>query len=139
MSFKILDMCVGSYLTTNRIHIISTIFVHKNRLYCVKKLLLILDIIIVSTFEHVYIIILWCLIDFSAMNDNANVLFEMLFLSGKLLYFIETWKSTCRSQSCKTKLDFLLLVQIYPKVFCEIFWMLEMRFHSLSRSLLIDF
>ena len=36
MSFKILIMCVGSYLTPNRTHIFSTICVHKKRFFCVK-------------------------------------------------------------------------------------------------------
>ena len=40
---------------------------------------------ILSTFEHVYIITHWYLIDFSEMNDNGNVLFEILLLSDKLL------------------------------------------------------
>ena len=30
MAFKILDICVGSYLTPNGTHIFSTICVHKN-------------------------------------------------------------------------------------------------------------
>ena len=34
MSFKILHMCVGSYLTPNRTHIFSTICVHKKILLC---------------------------------------------------------------------------------------------------------
>ena len=46
---------------------------------------MILDIMIPSTFEHVYIVIQWYLIDFSEMNDNGNVLFEILLLSDKLL------------------------------------------------------
>ena len=40
---------------------------------------------ILSTFEHVYIATQWYLIDFSEMNDNGNVLFEILLLSDKLL------------------------------------------------------
>ena len=40
---------------------------------------------ILSTFEHVYIVTQWYLIDFSEMNDNGNVLFEILLLSDKLL------------------------------------------------------
>ena len=36
MSFKILHMCVGSYLTPNRTHILSTTCSQK-RLFCVKK------------------------------------------------------------------------------------------------------
>ena len=40
---------------------------------------------IISTFEHVYIVTQWYLIDFSEMNDNGNVLFEILLLSDKLL------------------------------------------------------
>ena len=39
---------------------------------------------ILSTFEH-YIVTQWYLIDFSEMNDNFNVLFEILLLSDKLL------------------------------------------------------
>ena len=31
---------------------------------------MILDIMILSTFEHVYIVTQWYLIDFSEMNDN---------------------------------------------------------------------
>ena len=85
MSFKILHMCVGSYLTPNRTRFFSTICVHKKRFFCVKKLIMILDIMILSTFEHVYIVTQWCLIDFSEMNDNGNVLFEILLLSDKLL------------------------------------------------------
>ena len=46
---------------------------------------MILDIMILSTFEHVYIVTQWYLIDFSEMNDNGNVLFEILLLSDKLL------------------------------------------------------
>ena len=46
---------------------------------------MILDIMIPSTFEHVYIVTQWYLIDFSKMNDNGNVLFEILLLSDKLL------------------------------------------------------
>ena len=38
-----------------------------------------------STFEHVYIVTQWYLIDFSEMNDNGNVLFEILLISDKLL------------------------------------------------------
>ena len=40
---------------------------------------------ILSTFEHVYIVTQWYLIDFSEMNDNGNVLFQILLLSDKLL------------------------------------------------------
>ena len=40
---------------------------------------------ILSTFEHVYIVTQWYLIDFSEMNDNGNVLFEILLLFDKLL------------------------------------------------------
>ena len=40
---------------------------------------------ILSTFEHVYIVTQWYLIDFSEVNDNGNVLFEILLLSDKLL------------------------------------------------------
>ena len=39
---------------------------------------------ILSTFEHVYIVTQWYLIDFSEMNDNGHVLFEILLLSDKL-------------------------------------------------------
>ena len=38
-----------------------------------------------STFEHVYIVTQWYLIDFNEMNDNGNVLFEILLQSDKLL------------------------------------------------------
>ena len=41
------------------------------------------DVMILSTFVHVYIITQWCLIGFSEMNDNGNVLFEGLLPSGK--------------------------------------------------------
>ena len=41
--------------------------------------------------EHVYVITAWYLIDFSKMNDNENVLFEILLLSRKLLH-LATWK-----------------------------------------------
>ena len=34
MSFKILHMCVGSYLTPKCTHIFSTIYVHKKILLC---------------------------------------------------------------------------------------------------------
>ena len=81
---EILHMCVGSYLTPNRTHIFSTICVQKKILLC-KKLIMILDIMILSTFEHVYIVTQWYLIDCSEMNDNGNVLFEILLLSVKLL------------------------------------------------------
>ena len=40
---------------------------------------------ILSTYEHVYIVTQWYLIDFNEMNDNGNVLFEILLLSDKLL------------------------------------------------------
>ena len=40
---------------------------------------------ILLTFKHVYIVTQWYLIDFSEMNDNGNVLFEILLLSDKLL------------------------------------------------------
>ena len=40
---------------------------------------------ILSTFEHVYIVTQWYLIDFSKTNDKGNVLFEILLLSDKLL------------------------------------------------------
>ena len=40
---------------------------------------------ILSTFEHVYIVTQWYPIDFSEMNDNKNVLFEILLLSDKFL------------------------------------------------------
>ena len=40
---------------------------------------------ILSTFEHVYIITQWYLIDFNEMNDDGNGLFEILLLSDKLL------------------------------------------------------
>ena len=46
---------------------------------------MILDIMILSTFEHVYIVTQWYLIDFSKTNDKGNVLFEILLLSDKLL------------------------------------------------------
>ena len=46
---------------------------------------MILDIRILSTYEHVYIVTQWYLIDFNEMNDNGNVLFEILLLSDKLL------------------------------------------------------
>ena len=46
---------------------------------------MILDIMIPSTFKHVYIFTQWYLIDYSEMNDNGNVLFEILLLSNKLL------------------------------------------------------
>ena len=73
MSFKILHMCVGSYLTPNRTRIFSTICVHKKDSFVQKKLIMILDIMILSTFEHVYIVTQWYLIDFSELNDNENV------------------------------------------------------------------
>ena len=87
-------MCVASYLTPNRTHIISAICVHKKRIYCLKKLLLILNVMILSTFEHVYIITAWWVIDFSEMNDSRNVLFEILLLFGKLLATLAAWKSS---------------------------------------------
>ena len=40
---------------------------------------------ILLTFEHVYIVTQWYLIDFNEMNDNWNVLFDILLLSDKLL------------------------------------------------------
>ena len=40
---------------------------------------------ILLTFEHIYIVTQWYLIDFNEMNDNGNVLFEILLLSDKLL------------------------------------------------------
>ena len=43
------------------------------------------DILILLTFKHVYIVTQWYLKDFSEMNDNGNVLFEILLLSDKLL------------------------------------------------------
>ena len=46
---------------------------------------MILDIKILSTFEHVYIVTQRYLIDFSEMNDKGNVLVEILLLSDKLL------------------------------------------------------
>ena len=39
---------------------------------------MILDVMIPLTFEHLYIITAWFLIDFSERNDNGNVLFEIL-------------------------------------------------------------
>ena len=78
MCLKILDMCGGSYLTPNCTHIFSTIFVHKKKFILCKKLLKILDVMILLTFEHLYIITAWFLIDFSERNDNGNVLFEIL-------------------------------------------------------------
>ena len=40
---------------------------------------------VLSTFEHLLIVTQWYLIDFSEMNDNGNVLFEIVLLSDKLL------------------------------------------------------
>ena len=55
---------------------------------------MILDIMILSTFEHVYIVTQRYLIGFSEMNNNLNVLFEILLLSDKLLEaYLATWKS----------------------------------------------
>ena len=84
MSFKILHMCVGSYLTPNRTYI-SQQFVFTKKILLCKKLIMILDIMIPSTFERVYIVTQWYLIDLSEMNDNGNVLFEILLQSDKLL------------------------------------------------------
>ena len=67
-------------------HTFSQQFVFTKIILLCKKPLMILDVMILSTFEHVYIITQWYLIDFSEMNDNLNVLFEVLLLSGKLLY-----------------------------------------------------
>ena len=75
------SMCLGSYLTPNRTHN----FCSQNRFFYVKKLIMILDIMILATFEHVYIVTQWYLIDISEMNDHRNVLFEILLLSDKLL------------------------------------------------------
>ena len=66
VSFKILDMCVGSYLIPNLTPIISTRqLCSQKRFYCVKRLPLILDVMILSTFEHEYIITSWCPTEFS--------------------------------------------------------------------------
>ena len=43
------------------------------------------NVLSLSTFKHVYIVTQCYLIDFSERNDNGNVLFEILFLSDKLL------------------------------------------------------
>ena len=56
MSLKIMHMCVGLYLTPNRTHIFSTILCSQKRFFCVKNLIMILDIMILPTFEHVYIV-----------------------------------------------------------------------------------
>ena len=53
----------------------------QKRFYSVEKLLLTLGFMIISKFEHVYIITAWCLIDFTEMNDSLNVLLEILLLS----------------------------------------------------------
>ena len=53
---------------------------------------MILNIMILSTFEHVHIVKQWYPKNFSEMNDNGNALFVCLFLSGKLLYL-----ATCKS------------------------------------------
>ena len=47
-----------------------------------NKLLLILDVTILSIFEH---ITGWCLINFNGKYNNGNILFELL--SGKLLCY----------------------------------------------------
>ena len=49
-------------------------------------LLLTLGVMIISTFEHVYIITAWRLTYFNEMNDSENVLLKSLLLSGKSPY-----------------------------------------------------
>ena len=63
-------------------HFLNNLCSQKKIILC-KKLIMILDILILSTFEHVYIVTHWYLIGFSEMNDNGNVLFEILLLSDK--------------------------------------------------------
>ena len=81
-------MSLGSYLTPS-----LTQFVFIKKILSCKKLLLILDVLILLTFEHVHIITAWCLIDFSEINDNGNFYLVFIFLlPGKLLY-LAIWKS----------------------------------------------
>ena len=78
MCLKILDMCGGgSYLTPNRTQLLNNMCSQKKFLLC-KKLLMMLDVMILLTFEHLYIITAWFLIGFSERNENGNVLFEIL-------------------------------------------------------------
>ena len=74
-------ICVWVFDPKPHTHFLNNLCSQK-RFFCVKKLIMILFL---STFEHVYIVTQWYLIDFSEMNDNGNVLFEILLLSDKLL------------------------------------------------------
>ena len=68
-----------------------------------------------NIWTYTHIIRAWCLIDFSEMNDNGNVLFAILLLPGKLLYLaIYRNPLCCRSYSLKKKGISMLLVKIYP-------------------------
>ena len=48
---------------------------------------MILDVMILSTFEHSYTIRQWYLIDFSEMNENGHILFERLYLGNMEMAF----------------------------------------------------
>ena len=62
---------------------------------------------IISTFEHVYIITAWCITDFSdSGNDSENVLFAVYLLSAKSLY-VATYNPLAADQiAVKTKEGF---------------------------------
>ena len=91
---------------------------------------------ILSTFEHVYIVTQWYLIDFSEMNDNGNVWFEILLLSDKLLV-LSNMEIAFAADNTAIKQN--LAGRNVPLSICSIFFMLKLRFLSFSRSRLIDF
>ena len=77
-----LDICVGLYLTPNRMHVISVCVQKEKLLSKEARMLWILSVMNLSTFEQVYIITGWCLTDCSEMHDNGTALYEVLILSG---------------------------------------------------------
>ena len=91
---------------------------------------------IISTFEHVYIVTQWYLIDFSEMNDNGNVLFEILLLSDKLLV-LSNMEIAFAADNTAVKQNVAGLN--IPLSILSKFFMMKLRFLSFSRSRLIDF
>ena len=107
-----------------------SLFLQK-KFICVRKLLLILDVVTSYTLVHVHVITAWCLIDFSKMKDNENLLFEILLLTSKFSKVSMKIPFCCRSYSSKEK-DFHVTGP-NTRTLCQL--KLEPSFHSLSRSL----
>ena len=73
---------MGLYLTPNHMHVISVCVKKEKLLSKEARMLWILAVMNLSTFEHVYIITGGRLIDCSEMHDNRTALYEVLILSG---------------------------------------------------------